>query len=256
MLHRVQHGGVVEQQAGAAHRAGALFGRLLGREPAVGRDEHVARRNVEHAGRHDLMPVARGAGALEREQVQQHLQPHTVPHVRERECLAPGLVIDDAQVELAVVQPAVHAVGHAAHVERYLAVRECDRRNLLGVCEVEFKIQRHKVARAQFVRHVGLPHLLAQAAKEIGKARGFFLKVVEFVVDVALRPAVGEAAELLIRHGGKAAGIRHVLRRVLQDIVEERADLRRIERRRSAGLGLESVLQEVCVPAGGEALGL
>ena len=108
------------------------------------------------------------------------------------------------------------------------------------------------------MRHVGhdLPHLLAQAAEEVGKARGFLLKVIEFVVDVALRPAVGEAAELLIRHGGKAAGIRHILRRVLQDIVEERADLRRVERRRAAGLGLESVLQEVCVPAGGEALGL
>ena len=258
VLHRVQHGGIVEQHAGAAHRAGALFGRLLGREPAVGRDEHVARRNVEHARRHDLVPVARGAGALKREEVQQHLQPHAVPHVRERECLAPGFIVDHAQIELIVVQPAVHTVGHAAHVERYLAVRERDRRDLLGVCEVEFKIQRHKVARAQLVRHVGhdLPHLLAQAAEEVGKACGFLLKVVEFVVDVALRPAVGEAAELLIRHGGKAAGIRHVLRRVLQDIVEERADLRRIERRRSAGLGLESVLQEVCVPAGGEALGL
>ena len=258
MLHGVQHGGIVEQQAGAAHRAGALSGRLLGREPAVGRDEHVARRNVEHARRHDLVPVARGAGALEREEVQQHLQPHAVPHVRERERLAPGLVIDDAQVELAVVQPAVHAVGHAAHVERHLAVRERDRRDLLGVCEVELKIQRHKVARAQLVRHVGhdLPHLLAQAAEEVGKARGFLLKVVEFVVDVALRPAVGESTELLVRHGGKTAGLRHVLRRVLQDVVEERADLRRVERRRAAGLGPEPVLQEVRIPAGGKALGL
>ena len=258
MLHGVQHALVVEQQAGAAHRTGALSGCLLGREPAVGRDEHVARRDVEYARRHDLVPVARGAGALEREEVQQHLQAHAVPHVRERKRLAPGLIIDDAQVELAVVQPAVYAVGHAAHVERHLAVRERDRRDLLGVCEVELKIQRHKVAPAQLVRHVGhnLPHLLAQAAEEIGKARGFLLKVVEFVVDVALRPAVGKAAELLVRHGGEAAGGRHVLRRVLQDIVEERADLRRIERRRAAGLGLEPVLQKVRVPAGGEALGL
>ena len=108
------------------------------------------------------------------------------------------------------------------------------------------------------MRHVGhdLPHLLAQAAEEVGEARGFLLKVVEFVVDVALRPAVGESTELLVRHGGETAGLRHVLRRVLQDIVEERADLRRIERRRAAGLGLEPVLQKVRVPAGGEALGL
>ena len=38
--------------------------------------------------------------------------------------------------------------------------------------------------------------------------------------------------------------------------MEERADLRRVERRRAAGLGPEPVLQEVRIPAGGKALGL
>jgi hypothetical protein len=113
----------------------------------VGRDEHVSRRNVQHAGRHYLVPVARWARALEREEVQLYLQPLAVPHVlRAENCLAPGLVVDDSQVELAVVQPAVHAVGHAAHVERHLTVRERDRCDLLGVCEVELKIQRLEVA--------------------------------------------------------------------------------------------------------------
>ena len=258
VLHGMQHGGIVEQQAGAAHRAGALFCRFLRREPAVGRDEHIARRDVEHACRHDLVPVALRTRALKCEQVQQHLQPHAIPHVRERERLAPGLVVDHAQVELAVVQPAVHAVGHAAHVERHLTVRERDRRDLLGVGEVELEIQRHEIARAQLVRHVGhhLPHLPAQAAEEVDEACGFLLKIIELVVDVALRPVVGEAPELLVGHDRKAAGGRRVLRRMLQDIVEERADLRRAERRRAAGLGLEPVLQKVSIAAGTEALGL
>ena len=156
------------------------------------------------------------------------------------------------------MQPAVHTVGHAAHVERHLAVRERDRRDLLGVGEVELEIQRHEIARAQLVRHVGhhLPHLPAKAAEEVDEACGFLLKIIELVVDVALRPVVGEAPEFLVGHDGEAAGGRRVLRRVLQDIVEERADLRRAERRWAAGPGPEAVLQKIGIAAGAEALGL
>ena len=156
------------------------------------------------------------------------------------------------------MQPAVHTVGHAAHVERHRTVRERDRRDLLGIGEVEFEVQRHEIARAQLVCHVGhyLPHLPAQAAEKVDEACGFFLKIIELVVDVALRPVVGEAPEFLVGHDGEAAGGRRVLRRVLQDIVEERADLRRAERRWAAGPGPEAVLQKIGIAAGAEALGL
>ena len=51
--------------------------------------------------------------------------------------------------------------------------------------------------------------------------------------------------EILLPHGGKAASVQHVLRDVLQQVVEERADLGGVKGRRAAGLGLQTVLHEV-----------
>ena len=84
----------------------------------LGPSDQIPGRVIQHPRRHNSgYPKQRLSLLLEGEEIQQHLDAQPVPHIREVEGLAPGLVVHHPQIELAVVEPAVHPVHLAADGE-------------------------------------------------------------------------------------------------------------------------------------------
>ena len=154
------------------------------------------------------------------------------------------------------MQPAVHAVGNAGEGEGLPVLRQLGGLQLVGVGEVQLKVQRHEVRAPQLLRHIQhhLVHIRAQAAEQVHKAAGFLLKIVELAVNVVLHKAVGHLMQLLVAEILKAAALLRLLRRLFQDGVHEGADLGRGEARRLIGLGAQTVLAEIGIAAGREAV--
>ena len=149
--------------------------------------------------------------------------------------------------------PAVHAVGNAGERERRLAVREAHRRQHLGVCEVQLKVQRRKLRHAQLARHVqhDLPRRGGQAAEQIRKPRRAVFKPAELRIDIPLHGLVREGKERLVGNALEAAAAHGFARHLLENRVDERADLGRCKGLLPPGLGLESVFEEERIGAGG-----
>ena len=186
MLHRPDDLRIAEHKAAAAQTLAALFLKLGVAYIPVLAYHSVARRNVQHSGRDDLLAVQKLSVLAQREKVQKHLQVHAVQHVREVKFLAPCFVIDNAQIQLAIVQPAVHPVGNAGEHELILALAKLKRRKLRRVGKVKLKRQRLKIAAAQLVGKIEHYPMYAagQAAEKIFKALAFIAKIVKLARDV------------------------------------------------------------------------
>ena len=195
-----------------------------------------------------LPPVREG------EEIQQHLQVHPVQNLGKRKFLVSGLVVYHTQPELSVVQPAVHAVGHADEGQGLRALAQLNGRDILRFGEIQLEVQRREIRKPQLVRHVlhHPPHIVPQALEEVDKAARLLLKIVELLMDIDFHILVRERTQLLVRNRTEAAARPDLAGHVFEDIVHEGTHLRRLESRGLVRLCLQSVLAEVGEAAGGK----
>ena len=254
MLHRGDDLGVIEYQSAAAQACAALFLKLLVAQVKIAFCYFVSRRNVQHSGRDDLMTVQLMSVFAQREQVQQHLKIHAVQHVRKLEIFASGLIVDNAQIELALMQPAVNAVGDSGQDELILTVAELQRWQLRRVRKVELERQRLEIAAAQLVGKIEsyLMHAAYKAAEQVFKALALIAEIIELAPYVFRNVLVAQCAHRLVADAFIAAHGDRLACDLLQDPVHEGSQLRCREARRLVRPCLERVLHEVGKAAGGE----
>ena len=216
VLHGLDDLGFRQDQTAAVQLSGLLRHDLLVREALVRAHKDIVRRYIQHARGDDLLAVALGAVLLQREEIEQHLQPHALPHVGEREFFLSGLVVHDADVELAVVLPAVHAVGRAGENKFVLAAADADRRQIVG--KIQLKVERAEVGAAQLLRRVEHdgPRCLRQTAKEIDEPGALFPKILQLRAHIFADVFVRQRGDGLVVRFGKAAALRHLARHVFQ----------------------------------------
>ena len=145
VLHCVYDRRVVQDKSAALYLLCPLGGYRLIAHIGARREHDITSRNIQNARRHDIVSVQHFAVFAEGEQVQEHLKPHAVPHIAERKALSAGLVVDDPQVELTLMQPAVDTVGNAGENQAVLALAKAHGRKLACLAEVQLKRQRHEV---------------------------------------------------------------------------------------------------------------
>ena len=216
-------------------------------------EQHLPRRDIQHPGRGRLHAVELLPRPVQGEEIEQHLHAQAVHHIRERKALAPGLVVHDAQVEPAAVQPAVHPVRYAAQAHA-AAARQLRRGREARAGEIQLEAQGTEVGVLQLLRHIAhdAAHALGKAGVEIGKARAPAFEAAQLLFQVAPGVFVCQGVEPLRRGGGKAALRSRILRDVLEDIVDERARFRGAELRRTARSRAQAITKEVGEAAGGQ----
>ena len=220
MLHGLDDLGFRQDQTAAVQLSGLLRHDLLVREALVRAHKDIVRRYIQHARGDDLLAVALGAVLLQREEIEQHLQPHALPHVGEREFFLSGLVVHDPDVELAAVLPAIHAVGRAGENKFVLAAADADRRQIgvVLVGELQLKVERAEVGAAQLLRRVehDAPRCLRQTAEEIDEPGALFPKILQLRAHIFADVFVRQRGDGLVVRFGKAAALRHLARHVFQ----------------------------------------
>ena len=115
VLHSPQHIRLRQQQTGALQFL-LPHGRQRIRQNVPLRCQNVvAGRQIQHTCRFDFFSEILLARFLQREQVQQHLNIQSHPHRRQIKGLAAGLIVHHPQIQLIILDPAVHTVHLAAH---------------------------------------------------------------------------------------------------------------------------------------------
>ena len=181
-------------------------------------------------------------------QVQQHLNAQSVLHIEQAEGLPPGLIIHHPQIEPAVLDPAVHPV-HLAHQAQgdVLPLHGHGGQIRLPAAEAQLKLHELEIRAAHFVGHVvhnGASRLL-QSLKQIAESRAFLTVAVDFCVGVFPDVPLHQRVQLRLGDAVESAPVPHRPEDILQQIVDECADLRSLEPGGLAFLGPQAVLHEV-----------
>ena len=142
MLHGGQDLRFAQQHTGTPQLAPQHILDLVRRKRPVSLQDDIPRRHIQHARR--LHRPAEGAAPLplQGEQVQQHLDAQSVPHIRQVECLFAGLIVHHPQIELAVLDPAVHPVHLAADGQALIPLGDGHGRQL-PVLSAEAQLKGH-----------------------------------------------------------------------------------------------------------------
>ena len=114
VLHSPQHLRVRQHHAAAAQLLlqGSL--ELFRLDAPVLFQDHLPGRVIQYPRRHNGIAEIAAALLLQSEQVQEHLNAQAVPQVRQVKGFFPGFVVHHPQIQLSVVEPAVHPVHLAA----------------------------------------------------------------------------------------------------------------------------------------------
>ncbi len=122
-----------------------------------------------------------------------------------------GLVVHDADVELAAVLPAVHAVGRAGENKFVLAAADADRRQIgvVLVGKIQLKVERAEVRAAQLLRRVehDAPRCLRQTSEEIDEPGALFPKILQLRAHIFADVFVRQRGDGLVVRFGKAAAL-------------------------------------------------
>ena len=190
---------------------------------------------------------------MQGKEVQQHLNIQSHADVGQIEFLLAGFVVHHPEVQLIVLDPAVHPVHLAAYPQFPVRPGNGDsgQRSVLP-SEPQFEGHGDKIRVAQFLRHlvndsVGVG---PQTVEQIPEPGGTVLEIVQLLFRVLVDILSGQAVKFFVIHRGKAALPQYVPGDVFQQIVEKRADLGRVEGGRFPGLGPQTVLHEVGEVAG------
>ena len=203
---------------------------------------------IQHPRRNDGVSEAGLPLLLQREQIQQHLDPQPVPHIRQIEGLAPRLIVHHPQIQLPVVEPAVHPVHFSADGEGGIPLLNGDGRQC-AVPSAEAQLKSHglEIRFRQFLRHAVHDILRrgAQSPEQIAESGALFLVTRYLVPDVKVNIFTDHSVQLRRFHRRPAAAACHLTGGVLQQIVQKRPDLRGLEARRAPLLGPQAVLHKV-----------
>ena len=194
---------------------------------------------------------------MQGKEVQQHLNIQSHADVGQIEFLLAGFVVHHPEVQLIVLDPAVHPVHLAAYPQFPVRAGNGDGRQR-SVLSAESQLEGHRdeIRVAQFLRHlvddsVGVG---PQTVEQIPEPGGTVLKIVQLLFRVLVDVLSGQAVKFFVIHHGKAALSQHIPGDIFQQIVEKRADLGRVEGGRFPGLGPQAVLHEVGKVAGAQPL--
>ena len=252
MLHGPEDLRLRQQQSGTAQQLLPFALQLFRRNVPLHRQNLIPGRQIQHARRFDLPAEVSSALLLQGEEIQQHLDIQTHFHRRQVKGLFAGLVVHHPEVELVVLDPAVHPVHLAADAQLRVGLGDDYCRQLAPVAEGQFEFQRHEIRVPQLLRHLvddrvgGVP----QAGKEIPEPGIPPLQAVELLGLVFADVLPRQGVERLLVHLSKAAHGQHVPGDIFQQEVEEGADLGRVKGSRGPGLRPQAVLHEVGKMAG------
>ena len=247
VLHGLEHLRVGEQQPRPAQLLFPHGLELVRRDIPLGGEDLVPGGEIQHPGGLDVHAEPLPALLFQGEQVQQHLNVQAHPDGGQVKGLFAGLVVHHPEIQLVVLHPAVHPVHLAADPQLRVRLADRHRRQLPAVAEGQLEGQGHEVGAAHLLGDL-VHHRVggaAQPGEEIPEPSVPALQIPQLFHRVLVDVPPHQGVEILLPHGGKAASVQHVLRDVLQQVVEERADLGGVKGRRAAGLGLQTVLHEV-----------
>ena len=203
---------------------------------------------VQHPRRDNGVSEAGLSLLLQREQIQQHLDPQPVPHIRQVKGLAPRLIVHHPQIQLPVVEPAVHPIHFSADGEGGVPLLNGDGRQCaVPSAEAQFKGHGLEIRFRQFLRHAVHDVLRrgAQPPEQIAESGALFLVTRYLVPDVKVNVFTDHSVQLRRFHHRPAAAACHLTGGILQQIVQKRPDLRGLEARRTPLLGPQAVLHKV-----------
>ena len=253
MLHGLQHRRVLQEKSGAFQRLFPLLLQSLRGDAPLRRQNLVPGGEIQHACRLDLFSEKFRPFLLQGKEVQQHLNIQSHADVGQIEFLLAGFVVHHPEVQLIVLDPAVHPIHLAAYPQFTVRTGNGDG----GQCSVlpsepQFEGHGDKIRVAQFLRHlvndsVGVG---PQTVEQIPEPGGTVLEIVQLLFRVLVDILSGQAVKFFVIHCGKAALSQHIPGDIFQQIVEKRADLGRVEGGRFPGLGPQAVLHEVGEVAG------
>ena len=184
---------------------------------------------------------------FQRKEIQQHLDTEAVPQVGQIEALFAGLVVHHTQIQLLVMDPAVHTVHLTADREGRVSLTNGDGRQFTAAAKTQFEGHGAEIRVGQFVGNIfdHGPCRPAQTGEEIAKARIFLLIVVDAFLRVAVHIVPHQLPQFLLVHSAVATPFHYITGHILQQIVDKRADFRCFKPSGAPRLGLESVLHEV-----------
>ena len=260
-LHGGEHLRVVQHQAAAGELLVQLLAPGLVAHGAAPTDHRVPGGEVEHTGPLHRPAVVLLPPVLQGEQVQEHLKPQAVPHLGEVEGFFARLIIDHSQIELSVVDPAVHPVHKAGDAQGHPVHGELHRGQLPPLSEAQLEGDGTEFGGGQLLGHI-VHHRLdrpEQAAEQIPEPLGLVLQPPQLLLDVALHrrlcqlpqpPAVLRPPDGVVPAGEDSLLKHLVLEHMLQHIVDKSAVLRCCKASRLAGLRLQAIAHEVGEVAG------
>ena len=172
--------------------------------------------------------------------------------VAEVKGLFAGLVVHHPEVQLSVLQPAIHPVHLPVDGEGGVVRPDGDGGQLTPLPEREFKGHGHKVRLPQLPGHVGNDggRRLFQAVEQVFKPGVPAVKAGHGHVHILPDGLFDEGAQLLLPYLSKAAPLAHRPGDIFQNVVEEGTHLGGVKSGRCPLLGPETVLHEVGKVAG------
>ena len=114
MLHGTKNIGILQHEAAAAQfLLNVGFNFCRGSSPFL-RNNNIPGGQIQHTRRHHRQAKVPLALLLQRKEIQQHLDAQTVLHIGEINSFLAGFIVYHTQIQLAVLDPAVHTV-HLTH---------------------------------------------------------------------------------------------------------------------------------------------
>ena len=189
----------------------------------------------------------------EGKEIQQHLQPAPVQHVRVIEALFAGLVVHNADIGPSAALPDVYTVNKALHNAAAAFPGKGHTRQCAVRREFQLTEFRAEGGDGQLVIQLvdDLRHLVKRPPEQIARPARV-REGLEQGLCVLLHALLRQFLHPAARHGGKPALALRLLHDILQHVVHERAVEPAVEFRRFAFLRPQAVLQKMRKAAPGQ----
>lgn len=161
----------------------------------------------------------------QRKEIEQHLQAEPVAQLREVKALRAGLVVHHAQIQLTVLEPAVHTVDLADHAQLLPRLADGHGGKLSVRAEAQLKGQRLEIGVGKLLHrriHDAVDRL-AQPAEKIAEARVLPVKVGEIFFNVCTDRLPHKRVQRRTLQRLEAAALARRAKRVLHHVVDKGA---------------------------------
>ena len=163
---------------------------------------------IQHACRLDLLAEKFRPLLLQGKEVQQHLDIQSHADVGQIKFLLAGFVVHHPQVQLVVLDPAVHPVHLAAYPQLPVRTGNGDGRQS-SVLPSEAQLEGHgdEIRVPQFLRHLVNDRVGVgpQPPEQVPEPGGTVLEIVQLLFRILVDILPAQAVKLFVVHRGKAA---------------------------------------------------